>query len=177
MNMLKQANMLEYFTMIHFHIGSQISEISPLKKALREAGNIHAELYKMGAHNLKAIDLGGGLAVEYTQHEGLTQRHYTLEEYASDVVFLLKTIAFNKHVPDPDIFIEAGRFVAAKHAVLVAPVLELFSQEYDQRELQLKEENPKLIDELYELYSMMNEKMQLSISMTVLTIWNHCLPF
>jgi len=131
----------------------------------------------MGAHNLKAIDLGGGLAVEYTQHEGLTQRHYTLEEYASDVVFLLKTIAFNKHVPDPDIFIEAGRFVAAKHAVLVAPVLELFSQEYDQRELQLKEENPKLIDELYELYSMMNEKMQLSISMTVLTIWNHCLPF
>jgi len=93
MNMLKNNNMLEYFTMIHFHIGSQISEISPLKKALREAGNIHAELYKMGAHNLKAIDLGGGLAVEYAQHEGLAQRHYTLEEYASDVVFLLKTIA------------------------------------------------------------------------------------
>jgi len=133
--------------MIHFHIGSQISEISPLKKALREAGNIHAELYKMGAHNLKAIDLGGGLAVEYTQHEGLTQRHYTLEEYASDVVFLLKTIAFNKHVPDPDIFIEAGRFVAAKHAVTCGTMCwSSFPREYDQRELQLKEENPKLID-------------------------------
>lgn len=158
MNMLKNSNMLEYFTMIHFHIGSQISEISPLKKALREAGNIHAELYKMGAHNLKAIDLGGGLAVEYAQHEGLAHRHYTLEEYTSDVVFLLKTIAHNKHVPDPDIYIEAGRFVAAKHAIVVAPVLELFSQEYDQRELQLKPKNPPLIDELYELYNLMNEK-------------------
>jgi len=55
--MLKKANLLENFTMIHFHIGSQISEIHPLKKALIEAGNIYAELRKMGAMNLKAINL------------------------------------------------------------------------------------------------------------------------
>lgn len=53
-NMLK-GNLLDHFTMIHFHLGSQISEIHPLKKALIEAGNIYAELRKMGATNLKAI--------------------------------------------------------------------------------------------------------------------------
>ncbi|XUP89681.1 hypothetical protein B6658_003730 [Campylobacter coli] len=53
---------------------------------------------------------------------------------------------------EPDIFIESGRFVAANHAVLVAPVLELFSQEYTESKLILKKQNPKLIDELYDLY-------------------------
>lgn len=157
-NMLSKADMLKYFTMIHFHIGSQISEISPLKKAIREAGNIYAELYKMGATHLKSVDIGGGLAVEYSQHQGFFLKNYTLEEFTSDVVYLLKMVAQNKNVPEPNIYIEAGRFVAANHALLVVPVLELFSQEYDQKELILKEKNPPLIEELYELYKIMNEK-------------------
>lgn len=155
--MLKQANMLDNFKMIHFHIGSQISEISPMKKALREAGNIYAELYKMGATSLNSVDLGGGLAVEYSQHKGIYEKNYTLEEFTSDVVYLLKMISQNKNVPEPNIYIEAGRFIAAYHAIVVAPVLELFSQEYDQKELMLKEKNPPLIDELYELYTIMDE--------------------
>ncbi|KAA0259584.1 biosynthetic arginine decarboxylase [Deferribacter autotrophicus] len=158
LKLLKDSKMIDYLTMIHFHIGSQISEISPVKKALREAGNIYAELYKMGAKSLKRIDIGGGLAVEYSQHKLQHSINYTLDEYASDVVFLLKMIANNKNVPEPDIFIEAGRFVAASHAVLIVPVLELFSQEYNEQKLCLKEVNPPLIEELYELYNTINEK-------------------
>lgn len=151
-NMLKEANLLDSFTMIHFHIGSQITDINPLKKALREAGNIYAELRKMGAKNLRAINLGGGLAIEYSQYKNTPSRNYTLAEYANDVVFLLKTIANQKQEIEPDIFIESGRYIAASHAVLVAPVLELFSQEYTEVKLQLKKENPPLITELYELF-------------------------
>lgn len=151
-NLLKEANLLNKFTMIHFHIGSQITEIHPLKKALTEAGNIYAELCKMGAKNLKAINLGGGLAVEYSQIKENAIRNYTLREYTNDVVFLLKTIAEQKNVVEPDIFIESGRYVSANHAVLVAPVLELFSQEYTQSKLRLKKTNPPLIDELFDLY-------------------------
>jgi arginine decarboxylase len=150
--MLKDAGLLEYFTMIHFHIGSQITDINPLKKALREAGNIYAELRKMGASNLKAINLGGGLAIEYSQYKDTISRNYTLAEYANDVVFLLKTIANQKQEIEPDIFIESGRYIAASHAVLIAPVLELFSQEYTEGKLVLKAENPPLIAELYDLY-------------------------
>ncbi|KEA46535.1 arginine decarboxylase [Campylobacter mucosalis] len=152
-NMLKKANLIEYFTMIHFHIGSQITEIHPLKKALTEAGNIYAELRKMGAKNLKAINLGGGLAIEYSQFKQTTSRNYTLNEYANDVVYLLKTIAEQKNEPEPDIFTESGRYISASHAVLVAPVLELFSQEHTEEKLNLKKKNPQLITELYDLYN------------------------
>jgi len=157
-DILKKHNLLDRFTMIHFHIGSQIEDIAPLKKALREAGNIFAELKKMGANSLKAINLGGGLAVEYSQNENSYHRNYSLEEYASDVVYLLQDISKRKGVEEPDIFIESGRYVAANHAVLVAPVLELFSKEYSQKALRLKDKNPPLIDELYELYKDMNKK-------------------
>ncbi|RDU52696.1 arginine decarboxylase [Helicobacter sp. MIT 00-7814] len=156
--MLKKENLLHKFTMIHFHIGSQMSDISPLKKALREAGNIYAELRKKGAKNLKSVNIGGGLAVEYTQHEGANNCNYTLGEFSGDVVFSLREIAKNKKEPEPDIFIESGRFIAANHAVLVAPVLELFSQEYDEKALKLKEKNPPLVEELYDLYNSVGEK-------------------
>lgn len=152
MQMLKDANLLDFFTMIHFHLGSQITEIHPLKKALIEAGNIYTELRKMGAKSLRAINLGGGLAVEYSQFEEQS-RNYTLSEYANDVVFILKNIAEQKKDIEPDIFIESGRFVAANHAVLTAAVLELFSQEYAENKLVLKKENPKLIKELHDLYT------------------------
>lgn len=152
-NMLKAADLIDKFTMIHFHIGSQISEIGPLKKALREVGNIYAELKKMGANGLKAINLGGGLAVEYSQYQDEIKRNYTLREYANDIIYLLKDISTHKKVKEPDIYIESGRYIAASHAVLIAPVLELFSQEYTEEKLKLKRENPPLIQELYDLYN------------------------
>jgi len=142
-----------YFSMIHFHIGSQMSEINPLKKALREAGNIYAGLKQRGAVGLRAINIGGGLAVEYSQHTPSQERNYSLKEFANDVVFLMQEIARSKGVEEPDIYTESGRFIAASHAVLIAPVLELFSQEYHESGLRLKEErNPPLVQELYELY-------------------------
>jgi arginine decarboxylase len=156
MEMLKKENLIEKFTMIHFHIGSQISEIGPLKKALREAGNIYAQLKKLGASSLNSINLGGGLAIEYSQHKDEIKRNYTLQEYANDVTYLLKDISTRKHVKEPDIYIESGRYIAASHAVLVAPVLELFSQEYTLAKLKLKEINPPLVQELYELYKTIN---------------------
>lgn len=156
--LLEDSHLLHKFTMIHFHIGSQISDISPLKKAIREVGNIYAELRKMGATSLTCVNIGGGLAVEYTQHEGNNNRNYTLSEFSGDVIFSLKEIVKNKKEPEPDIYMESGRFISANHAVLVAPVLELFSQEYDEKALKLKEKNPPLIAEMFDLYQSITEK-------------------
>jgi len=152
--MLREAKLIDNLAMIHFHIGSQMSEIGPLKKALREAGNIYAELKRRGAGNLRAINIGGGLAVEYSQHQPNANRNYSIREFANDVVFAMQEISRQKGVEEPDIFTESGRFIAAPHAVLVAPVLELFSQEYHERSLRLKPEgeNPPLVQELYDLY-------------------------
>lgn len=156
-NILKQNNLLNKLKMIHFHIGSQIKDISPLKKAIRESGNIYADLRKMGAKNLSAINIGGGLAIEYSQWEHLRDKNYSIEEFSNDVVYLLKEISNKKNVPMPDIFTESGRFIASFSTILVAPVIELFSQEYGEKSLQLKKENPDLVEELVDLYKSINE--------------------
>ncbi len=156
--LLEKNDLLSHLWMIHFHIGSQMGNIAPLKKALREAGNIYAELKKRGAHALGAINIGGGLAVEYSQHSQKRQRNYSLSEFANDVLFLMQQISKDKGVDEPDIFTESGRYIAASHSVLIAPVLELFSQEYHEKGLRLKETNPPLIEELHALYTSINKK-------------------
>ena len=154
---LKKEEMLNKLKMIHFHIGSQINDISPLKKAIREAGNIYADLQKLGAKNLSAINIGGGLAIEYSQWEDKKDKNYSIEEFSNDVVYLLKEIATKKNVPMPDIFTESGRFIASPSTILVAPVIELFSQEYNEKSLKIKEKNPDLVEELLYSYKNINE--------------------
>lgn len=154
--LLKDAKLLDKLKMIHFHIGSQMSDIAPLKKALREAGNIYAELKMMGAESLSSINIGGGLAVEYDQHQVSNARNYSIDEFSSSVVFLLGEIMNAKGVEHPNIFTESGRFIVASHAVLITPVLELFSQDYQESLLNFKENNPPLIKELIELNELLN---------------------
>ncbi|MDY0122365.1 MAG: biosynthetic arginine decarboxylase [Sulfurimonas sp.] len=154
--LLKDAKLLDKLSMIHFHIGSQMSDIAPLKRALREAGNIYAELKMMGADALRSINIGGGLAVEYDQHVMSSARNYSIDEFSSSVVFLLGEIMNAKGVDHPDIFTESGRFIVASHAVLITPVLELFSQDYQEKLLNFKEINPPLIEELIELNTLLN---------------------
>ncbi|MDQ7045986.1 MAG: biosynthetic arginine decarboxylase [Sulfurimonas sp.] len=155
--LLQTSKLLNKLSMIHFHIGSQMEDIAPLKKALREAGNIYAELRKMGATSLENINIGGGLAVEYDQHSSTKSRNYTLEEFSSSVVFLLGEIMDTKDVKHPNIFTESGRFIIASHAVLITPVLELFSQDYHEDFLNFKDKNPPLIDELIDLNKLLND--------------------
>jgi len=154
---LKKEKLLDKLKMIHFHIGSQINDISPLKKAIKESGNIYADIRKMGAKNLSAINIGGGLAIEYSQWDEKRDKNYSIEEFSNDVVYLLKEISQKKEVPMPDIFTESGRFIAAPSTILIAPVIELFSQEYNEKNLKLKEKNPDLVEELFDLYKSINE--------------------
>ncbi len=156
--LLKEADLLNNLTMIHFHIGSQMSDIGPIKRALREAGNIYAELKRLDANALKNINIGGGLAVEYEQNNNYKSYNYSLEEFSSSVVFLLADIMDAKGVEHPNIYTESGRFIVASHAVLVTPVLELFSQDYQEKHLKFKDINPPLIEELRELYEGLNQK-------------------
>jgi arginine decarboxylase len=156
--LLQEASLLEKFSMVHFHIGSQMEDIAPIKRALREAGNIYAELKMLGASALSNINIGGGLAVAYEQHMDSKLHNYSIEEFSSSVVFLLGEIMNAKGVSHPNIFTESGRFIVASHAVLITPVLELFTQDYHESLLNLKETNPPLVHELQELYSHLNPK-------------------
>lgn len=155
-SLLKDEKMVDKLTMLHFHIGSQIEEITHLKRALREAGHIYADLKKRGAIALDNLNIGGGLAVEYAQHTHDRASTYTMGEFCNDVVFLLKEIMTSKGVKHPNIYTESGRYIVASHGVLITPVLELFTHDFHLSSLMLKPVNPPIIEELNALNTSLN---------------------
>jgi arginine decarboxylase len=121
---LEQRGMQDCFKLLHFHLGSQITNIRFIKGALVEAARIYADLALRGA-GLQYLDVGGGLGVDYdgslTNFE--SSMNYTLREYANDVVYHLQTICDENNVAHPHILSESGRAIAAYHSVLVFDVL------------------------------------------------------
>ena len=121
---LKALGMQDCLKLLHFHLGSQITNIRIVKGALNEAARIYTQLAKMGA-GLQYIDVGGGLGVDYdgsrTNFE--SSMNYTLEEYANDVVYHIQTVCDEVDVAHPTIISESGRAIVAYHSVLVFNVL------------------------------------------------------
>jgi arginine decarboxylase len=121
---MREANLLPSFELLHFHLGSQISNIRNVKNALREVGHFFVEVVRLGA-SLKYLDVGGGLGVDYdgSQTNFTSSMNYTTEEYANDVVFSVLEACNSAGVPHPILVSESGRAVVAHHAVLVVDVL------------------------------------------------------
>jgi arginine decarboxylase len=121
---LKERQMGDCLNLLHFHIGSQVTNIRKIKEALTEAGRIYVEMIRAGA-GLTMIDVGGGLGVDYdgSQSNFDSSINYTLQEYANDIVFKLKTVCDEAKVAHPKIISESGRAVTAYHSLLVFNVL------------------------------------------------------
>ncbi len=121
---LKAAGHIDRLGMLHFHIGSQISDIRRIVQGVREAARIHTELVKMGVP-LQYLDVGGGMAVDYdgSGSSGSNSANYTMEEYANSIVATLKDACDDAEVPMPGIINESGRAVVAHHAVLLMDVV------------------------------------------------------
>jgi len=123
-NRLREAEMLDCLQLLHFHIGSQITNIRAVKDALRESSRIFVELYRLGA-NMHYLDCGGGLGVDYDgSHTNFhSSVNYTLQEYAADIVSQVAEACNAAFVPHPDLVTESGRALVAHHSVLVYNVL------------------------------------------------------
>src|SRR6187399_1145409 len=121
---LKSRGMQDCLKLLHFHLGSQITNIRIVKGALNEAARVYTELAKLGA-GLQYLDVGGGLGVDYdgSQTNFESSMNYTLEEYANDVVYHIQTVCDEAAVPHPTIISESGRAVVAYHSALVFNVL------------------------------------------------------
>jgi arginine decarboxylase len=121
---MKETGLLPCFELLHFHLGSQISNIRSVKNALREVGRFYVEVARLGAP-LKYLDVGGGLGVDYdgSQTNFTSSMNYTTEEYANDVVFAVMEACDSAGVTHPTLVSESGRAVVAHHAVLVVDVL------------------------------------------------------
>ncbi len=120
--LLKNENMLDCLELLHYHIGSQVPAINSIKSSLKEAARFFVELYKLGAQ-LKFIDVGGGLGVDYDgTGRSDSSVNYSEQEYANDVVSTLQTLCDEKGIPHPHIITECGRALVAHHSVLICNV-------------------------------------------------------
>ncbi len=122
-SLLRDAGLLGGLKMLHAHVGSQITDIRSVKTAVTELARVYVELCRMGV-TLDALDVGGGLAVNYTGGGGSAESsmNYGLQEYANDVVYHVQSVCDQAGVPHPALITESGRAITAHHSVLVMSV-------------------------------------------------------
>jgi arginine decarboxylase len=126
---LKSLGRLDILKLIHFHLGSQITDIRYIKTGLQEIARYYAELRALGVE-VTHVDVGGGLGVDYDGSGSTSQAsvNYTLQEYADDVVYTLAEACREHELPMPHIISESGRALTAHHALLLLSVIDVESQ-------------------------------------------------
>lgn len=123
---LRSAGMLHCLELMHYHIGSQIPNIRNIRAGVQEACRYFVDLVGEGAP-LTYLDLGGGLAVDYTgaATNETHSKNYSLDEYCVDIVEAIGESLDAYGVAHPTIITESGRATVAYSSVLLFNVLDV----------------------------------------------------
>jgi arginine decarboxylase len=156
---LKSRKMLDCLVMLHFHIGSQITDIRKIKEAIREAGRVYAKLRGLGVP-IQYLNLGGGLGVDYDGSKTAfdSSMNYSVQEYANDVVYTIQQICQEEKVPAPILVTESGRAVTAYHSVFVTNVLDVADRIEQGRRVTVTPQDANVLQELSSIYDTVNAK-------------------
>ena len=150
--MLKKAGLAHCLKLVHFHVGSQVPDISTIKKAVREAARYYAKLAKLG-HELGYLDVGGGLGVDYdgSRSDFDSSTNYSLQEYANDVVWNIADVCDSESVAHPAIVNEGGRAIVAHHSVLVVEAFSAIEKTAPKLKVEETEKDHKLVRQIIEV--------------------------
>ena len=157
---IKEEEMEDCMKLIHFHLGSQITNIRHIKSGLREVSQFYVQIKKMGM-GLEFVDVGGGLGVDYdgTRSSNASSVNYSIQEYANDVVYAMYEACENGEVPHPNIIAESGRALAAHHSILVFNVLETAGQPFfDENVHEIDDNAPEALKDLHSIYKGLTPK-------------------
>src|SRR5215208_1128475 len=152
---LKAAGKEHCAKLLHFHVGSQLTEIRVVKDAVNEGARVYAKLRKMGL-GIEYFDVGGGLGVDYvgTPSGQSSTVNYTMDEYVGDVVYNVQRVCTNEGVPEPHIVSESGRAVTAHHSCIIMNVfghIEIGSAEEIAAASVAQPNEPKVVREMREI--------------------------
>lgn len=145
-----EYDMLEQLQMLHFHIGSQITEIRRIQKAVKEAARVYAKI-KIKHINIKYFNIGGGLGLDYdgSKTSSDASANYSIQEYANNVVYSLKEVCDEENVSHPVVLSESGRAISAYHSVLVINIKGNKNGNFN-KQVELRGNEPHIIKELYD---------------------------
>jgi arginine decarboxylase len=156
---LKSHQQLDGLQLLHFHMGSQVSSISVIKEAIREAAQIYVELTALGG-NLHYLDVGGGLAVDYDgskMNKNNASKNYNMQNYANDIVAEVKEACDQAEIDVPILISESGRAIASHQGVLIFDVLGSNEPPVTPPPV-VEEEEHLIIRNLWETYALINEQ-------------------
>lgn len=159
MQFLRDHELLDAFELLHFHLGSQISNIRSITEALRETGRFYAELVKMGAP-LRYLDVGGGLGIDYdgSQTNFSSSMNYSLQEYANDIVYAIMEMCDEAGITPPTLVSESGRATVAHHCLLVVDVLGAIELRLEKQLSEPPEDGEAVVWNLYDTYQEVSRK-------------------
>lgn len=148
---LKDHDMLDCLQLLHCHLGSQIPNILDIRGGAAEACRYFVDLCKEGAE-LEYIDLGGGLAVDYsgTATNDGQSRNYTMAEYCEDIVETIKETLDAENIRHPVIVTESGRATVAYSSILLFNILDV--TRFDPLPIKAEGEEHELIKKLREIF-------------------------
>jgi arginine decarboxylase len=152
-NRLKEADRVDMLRLLHFHIGSQLTDIKRIKNAMKEAARVYAKVHQMKVP-IELLDVGGGMAVDYDGSKTAfdSSANYNSQEFANDVIYTIKQVCDDENVPHPTIIQESGRFLSAYHAILVTNVLEeIETVVEDITPIEIDDDDPQVVIELGDL--------------------------
>ncbi len=159
LDILDRNKLSDCLKFIHFHIGSQVTNIRKIKTALKEASQFYVQLRKMG-YEINFVDIGGGLGVDYDGSRSATSgnsMNYSIQEYVNDAVSSIVDVCEKNGLPQPNIITESGRALTAHHSVLIFEALASVSlPSFDENET-IEEDSHELVKELYELWENLNQ--------------------
>ena len=123
---LASAGLQSAVKLMHFHLGSQLSTLESYREHFRVVIG-HFSLLRSLGFDIDAIDVGGGLAIDYdgTQSDADSSMDYQIEQYAFCVVQEIKRHCDLNGLQQPAIFSESGRALTAHHGVVLTRVLEV----------------------------------------------------
>ena len=150
--MLKSEGLAHCLKLVHFHVGSQVPEISTIKRAVREAARYYSKIAKLG-HELEYLDVGGGLGVDYDGSRSTfdSSTNYSLQEYTNDVVWNIMDVCDSEGVAHPAIVSEGGRAIVAHHSVLVVEAFSSIEKTAGKAKIGATEKDHKLVGDILEV--------------------------